>query len=77
MHCPEKYVRENAMQRNNAEEVTNKFISKMTWRPKETILDIGCGPGDVTSDILYPILKNNIEQLVSFLWFSMRYTLYT
>ncbi|KAF0770692.1 juvenile hormone acid O-methyltransferase-like, partial [Aphis craccivora] len=31
---------------------------------KNNVLDIGCGPGDVTSDILYPLLKNKINQLV-------------
>lgn len=60
------YVRNNGMQRKSANDVLSKFVEKMVWKPDEVILDIGCGPGDVTSDILYLFLKNKIKQLVSF-----------
>ncbi|XP_060840999.1 juvenile hormone acid O-methyltransferase-like isoform X2 [Rhopalosiphum padi] len=36
----------------------------MVWKSNEIVLDLGCGPGDVTSDILYPLLMNNINQLI-------------
>jgi len=36
----------------------------MVWKPNEKVLDIGCGPGDVTSDIIFKSLKNKIKQLV-------------
>lgn len=66
MDCPELYIKENGIQRRNAKDITIKYVEKMIWRPHEIVLDIGCGPGDVTSDILYPFLKNKIEKLVCF-----------
>lgn len=64
MDCPEKYIKENGMQRRDINNILNKCIKQMIWKPNEVILDIGCGPGDVTSDILFPFLKNKIQQLV-------------
>lgn len=65
MDCPELYIKENGMQRSSVKDVSSKYISKMTWKPNEIVIDIGCGPGDVTSDILYPIIKTKIKQLVN------------
>lgn len=65
MDCPELYVRDNGMQRSDTKDVLSKFIAKMIWKPNEIVLDIGCGPGDVTFDILFPFIKNKIKQLVS------------
>jgi len=76
MDCPEIYVRENGMQRRDANDITSKFIEKMIWKPDEVVLDIGCGPGDVTSDILYPFLKNKIKQLVSFILLKLFYEIF-
>ncbi|XP_025191913.1 juvenile hormone acid O-methyltransferase-like [Melanaphis sacchari] len=64
MHCPEQYVKDNGLQRKDAKDISNTYIKKMVWKSNEIVLDIGCGPGDVTSDILYPLLKNKINQLV-------------
>lgn len=66
MDCPELYIKENGIQRRNAKDITMKYLEKMIWRPNEIVLDIGCGPGDVTSDIIYPFLENKIVKLVSF-----------
>lgn len=66
MDCPELYIKENGIQRKNAKDITMKYMEKMIWRPNEIVLDIGCGPGDVTSEIIYPFLENKIEKLVSF-----------
>nr|AHW46050.1 juvenile hormone acid methyltransferase [Aphis gossypii] len=64
MHCPEQYVKENGLQRKDAKDISSTYIRKMVWKSNEIVLDVGCGPGDVTSDILYPLLKNKINQLV-------------
>ncbi|XP_060865766.1 LOW QUALITY PROTEIN: juvenile hormone acid O-methyltransferase-like [Metopolophium dirhodum] len=64
MHCPEQYIKDNGMQRRDARDISNIYIEKMVWKSNEIVLDLGCGPGDVTSDILYPFLKNKINQLV-------------
>jgi juvenile hormone-III synthase len=65
MIIPEQYIKNNGLQRKNAEDTSNTYIQRMVWKSNEIILDIGCGPGDVTSDILYPLLMNNINHLVS------------
>jgi len=64
MHCPERYVKNNGIQQREAKDALTAYIEKMVWTSNEMVLDIGCGPGDVTSDILYPFLKNKIKQLV-------------
>jgi len=69
MHCPEQYIKENGLQRKDAKDISNTYIKKMVWKSNEIVLDVGCGPGDVTSDILYPLLKNKINQLVSLSYF--------
>lgn len=66
MLSPEQYIKDNDMQRRDTKDISNTYIKKMVWNSNEIVLDIGCGPGDVTSDILYPFLKNKIKQLVSF-----------
>ena len=64
MHCPERYIRNNGIQQRDARDILAAYIEKMVWKSDEIVLDIGCGPGDVTSDILNPFLKNKIKQLV-------------
>ncbi|XP_026819791.1 juvenile hormone acid O-methyltransferase-like [Rhopalosiphum maidis] len=64
MHCPEQYIKDNAMQYRAAKDISTTYIDKMEWKSHEIVLDIGCGPGDITADILYPILKNKIKYLV-------------
>jgi len=70
MHCPEQYVKENGLQRKDAKDISSTYLRKMVWKSNEIVLDVGCGPGDVTSDILYPLLKNKINQLVSLICFK-------
>ncbi|KAE9531301.1 hypothetical protein AGLY_010507 [Aphis glycines] len=65
MICPKQYAKTNGLQRKNAEDTSKKYMKSMVWKSNEIVLDIGCGPGDITSDILYPLLKNKINQLVA------------
>jgi len=58
------YIGNNSLQRKSANDIISKYIEKMIWKPDEVVLDFGCGPGDVTSDILFVSLKNKIKQLV-------------
>lgn len=71
MDCPELYVKDNGMQQRDAAEITSTYIKKMMWKTNEIILDIGCGPGDVTSKILHQLLKDRIKQVVSFQVFEI------
>ena len=49
----------NYWQRADNQNILNEYKSKFNWsnREHERILDIGCGPGDVTNDILLPVVK--------------------
>jgi juvenile hormone acid methyltransferase len=60
------YISNNYYQQKEANDVIRKFVEKMTWKTDEVVLDLGCGPGDVSSNILYPLIKNKIKQLVSY-----------
>ncbi|XP_026812473.1 juvenile hormone acid O-methyltransferase-like isoform X1 [Rhopalosiphum maidis] len=64
MFFPEQYIKNDGLQRENAENISNTYIQRMVWKSNEIVLDLGCGPGDVTSDILYPLLMNNIDHLI-------------
>ncbi|XP_025206669.1 juvenile hormone acid O-methyltransferase-like [Melanaphis sacchari] len=64
MHCPNQYIKNDGMQRKRAADIASTYIKQMVWTSNEIVLDIGCGPGDVTSNILYPLLKDKIDQLV-------------
>ena len=54
MHNADLYEVSNAMQRRDAAAVLKEFAPRLQWQPSELILDIGCGSGDVTADILIP-----------------------
>ena len=49
----------NYWQRDDVRAILNEFKSKLNWSNKthERVLDIGCGPGDVTNDILFRMVK--------------------
>ncbi|XP_055694229.1 juvenile hormone acid O-methyltransferase-like [Lutzomyia longipalpis] len=36
----------------------------LKWRGRERVLDIGCGPGDVTHQCFFPLLPHDFEELV-------------
>lgn len=61
MEMVEDYVSEGStMQRRDAQEVVDEFsfeLSKMRGR----CLDIGSGPGDITKEMLLPILPHDAE----------------
>lgn len=64
MNRPELYIHNNTLQENDAINIFSEYVEKMTWKPNEMILDIGCGTGNVTMIILNNILKYNIKKLV-------------
>lgn len=66
MDCPELYVKANGLQQRDVLQIISEYVEKMTWNPNEIVMDLGCGPGDVTINILYPVFKNKIRQMVSF-----------
>lgn len=66
MNKPKLYCQGNSVQRREAEGILQDFGEKIKWRSDgcDSVLDAGCGSGDVTVDILKPILPANFERLI-------------
>lgn len=60
------YQRSNPMQRNDAKQMIDTFSHQFKWRPdgEDSLLDIGCGSGDVTIDFILPVLPPKFKRLV-------------
>jgi SAM-dependent methyltransferase len=44
--------------------VLSQYINSMSWKPGERVLDMGCGPGIVTTEALLPRLPEDFSVLV-------------
>ncbi|RZF34117.1 hypothetical protein LSTR_LSTR017592, partial [Laodelphax striatellus] len=76
MNSAELYENRNSSQFNDSASVLNQFKSKLQWQDNETIMDVGCGPGNVTAKLLQPLVPND-ARIVSFTWESKsHYTVY-
>lgn len=66
MHKAVLYQRSNGLQRRDAKQVIEEFAQVMQWRSDghDSVLDVGCGCGDVTIDYILPILPRNFSRLV-------------
>lgn len=74
MNKPEDYLVLNTYQGKDAKEVLERFLPKYPWSSGEKIIDVGSGPGNVTSGILLPALPKdatlvNIISVISFIIF--------
>lgn len=60
------YAKANGVQKSDATYVLENYFRLVRWKKdgEESILDIGCGTGDVTMDILQPLLPKNYGKLV-------------
>lgn len=56
MENAELYSTANGMQKRDAEEIISEFCDKLKWSEDSTVLDVGCGSGEVTAQILLPRL---------------------
>lgn len=56
MDNAELYAIYNSMQRRSTEAVLAELSPIFHWADNERVLDIGCGPGDVTAQVLFPLL---------------------
>lgn len=66
MHKAALYKHSNGLQRRDAKQVIDEFSHVLQWRSDgcDSLLDVGCGSGDVTIDFLLPILPINFQRLV-------------
>lgn len=62
----ELYRRINTVQRRLAKQVIQEFSPRLKFRPdgRDSLLDIGCGTGDVTADYILPVLPQQFARLV-------------
>lgn len=63
MYDPELYHSSNQIQRIQARETLLKCPSINNWHTG-SLLDVGCGSGDVTMEIITKVLPENFERLV-------------
>lgn len=45
-------LNQNTAKYSNIQQFLKHHEELMTWRPEEVVLDVGCGPGDVTARVL-------------------------
>lgn len=66
MNNGELYLSYNQAQRAAAESVIENFSHYFKWKydGTDTLLDIGCGPGDVLVDFLLPKVPKNIFKII-------------
>lgn len=66
MHKASLYRRSNGMQRSDAKETIDEFLDKIRWRKDgwDSVIDVGCGSGDVLWDFLLPNLPDTFQRVV-------------
>jgi len=42
----------------------SEYINSMSWKTGDRVLDVGCGPGNVTTQVLLPRLPDDFSLLV-------------
>lgn len=66
MNKADLYRKANQAQRHDVQQTLQLFTNVLKWRPDgcDSVLDAGCGSGDVTFDLILPILPQNFERIV-------------
>ncbi|XP_022905522.1 juvenile hormone acid O-methyltransferase-like [Onthophagus taurus] len=66
MYQAKLYSNYNGLQKNDAKYVLDNYFNLVKWNGDldETVLDVGCGDGNVTIDLLLPLLPKNAEKLL-------------
>lgn len=61
------YAKSNTYQRTVTKKVLDEFGSLLNWRAdgRDSVLDIGCGSGDVTVELVLPILPARFRRLIA------------
>jgi juvenile hormone acid methyltransferase len=64
MNNAELYASCHDLQTRDATKVLSEYINAMSWKTGDRVLDLGCGPGNVTSQVLMPRLPADFGLLV-------------
>lgn len=60
------YAQTSEAPRRDAILYLKRYSPLLKWQPyKENVLDIGCGDGSVTREVLYPYLEDHLEKLMA------------
>lgn len=60
------YSSANGMQKKDAMEILTEFQNKIKWQSGMKILDVGCGSGEVTIEIILPHLPKGKLFLIAY-----------
>lgn len=62
----ELYRQVNKYPRQVAKDVISEFSHRFRFRPdgRDSLLDVGCGPGDITADYVLPVLPKQFSRIV-------------
>ena len=52
MNKPKLYVSCNVISIRESGKAISEYINLMSWKPGDRVLDLGCGPGNVTTEVL-------------------------
>lgn len=64
MYKAKLYKTANELQRTDNKLVLDEFKHALKWKGYDSLLDIGCGSGDVTVDMIRPLMPSNYSLLM-------------
>ncbi|KAF5299209.1 hypothetical protein FQA39_LY02382 [Lamprigera yunnana] len=64
MNLPRLYLQVGLQAQRDTQEVLRKHFQLLKLKEYCNVLDVGCGPGNITHDVLYPLLPKTINKLV-------------
>lgn len=66
MDNPELYLTKSSLQVRDVTEFLEQNLKLVNWNKsaKEMILDIGCAVGNVTCNILMPMMPKSVEKVI-------------
>ncbi|KAF5299211.1 hypothetical protein FQA39_LY02384 [Lamprigera yunnana] len=64
LRLPSLFVKNGVQARRDAKDMLKKHLQLLKIKEHGNVIDVGCGPGNVTYDVLYPLLPKSINKLV-------------
>jgi juvenile hormone acid methyltransferase len=64
MNDAKLYASFHGLATRDATKVLSEYIDRMSWKTGDRVLDLGCGPGSVTTQVLMPRLPADFGLLV-------------